>query len=134
MLMRTHVQLFERMCNRIQRNMQARNSHALLISDEGKSFDSLVRRMRRYNPIPGRFGGRLERPLDRIVEDLVYRKSDRSLFIQAADFCAFSLLRFESPTPKIERLGLAEAFLTLDRVLEKRAFGADPRKLGIVRA
>lgn len=130
---RQELQLFERMCNRIQRNMAVRNSHAMLISDEGKSFDGLVRRLRRFNPIPGRFGGLLERPLDRIIEDVVYRKSDRSLFIQAADFCAFSLLRMESPTPKIERMGLSDAFMSLERVLEKRAYGADPRRLGIVR-
>jgi hypothetical protein len=67
------------------------------------------------------------------VEDIVYRKSERSLFIQAADFCAFSLLRMETPTPKIERMGLADAFLVLERVLEKRAYSADPRRLGIVR-
>lgn len=131
---RNEFQLFERMCNRIQRNMAARNSHAMLISDEGKNFDGLVRRMRRFNPITGRFGGVLDRPLDRVIEDVVYRKSDRSLFIQAADFCAYSLLRFETPTPRIERAGLADTFLLLDRVLEKRAYGADPRRLGIVRA
>ena len=128
------LQLFERMCNRIQTNMTARDSHAMLISDEGKNFDGLVRRLRRYNPIPGRYGGTLARPLDRIIEDVVYRDSQKSLFIQAADFCAFSLLRFESPTPKIERLGLAEAFLILEGALEKRAYAADPRRLGIVRA
>ena len=125
--------LFERLCNRVQRNMAARNSHAILISDEGKNFDGLVRKLRRHNPIQGRYGRLLDRPLDRIIEDIVYRKSDRSLFIQAADFCAFSLLRFEAPTPKIERMGLANAFLSLERVLEKRAYGADPRRLGIVR-
>lgn len=127
------LRLFERLCNRLQRNMAVRNSHAILISDEGKSFDGLVRRMRRFNPITGRFGGVLDRPLDRIVEDLVYRKSERSLFIQAADFCAYSLLRFEGPTPRIERMGLQDSFMLLERVLEKRAFGADPRKLGIIR-
>lgn len=127
------LMLFERLCNRIQRNMQVRDSRAMLISDEGKNFDSLVRRLRRYNPIPGKFGGTLARPLDRIIEDVVYRDSKKSLFIQAADFCAFSLLRFESPTPKIEKLGLADSFLALDHVLEKRAFGGDPRKLGIIR-
>lgn len=125
--------LFERLCNRIQRNMRAQQSRALIISDEGKNFDAMVRRMRRYNPIPGRFGGVLHRPLDRIIEDLVYRKSDKSLFIQAADFCAFSLLRMEAPTPSIERRGLADAFMILEPVLEKRAYAADPRRLGIIR-
>jgi hypothetical protein len=130
---RAEHQLFERLCNRVQRNMAVRNSHALLISDEGKNFDGLVRRMRRFNRIPGRFGGVLDRPLDRIIEDLVYRNSERSLFIQAADFCAFSLLRMENPTPKIERLGLTDSFMLLERVLEKRAYRGDPRGLGVIR-
>lgn len=126
-------QLFERLCNRIQANMVAQDSRALIISDEGKNFDQQVRRMRRYNPIQGRYGGVLHRPLDRIVEDLVYRKSDRSLFIQAADFCAFSLLRMEAPTRLVERLGLADAFMSLEPILEKRAYARDPRGLGIIR-
>jgi Protein of unknown function (DUF3800) len=126
--------LFERLCNRIQRNMQAKQSRAILISDEGKNYDGLVRKLRRFNPISGQFGGTLQRPLDRIIEDLVYRKSDRSLFIQAADFCAFSLLRMEAPTPAIIRQGLEHAFLMLEPVLVKKAFAKDPRGLGIVRS
>jgi hypothetical protein len=126
--------LFERLCNRVQRNMQNRDSRAMIISDEGKNFDPIVRKMRRHNPITGRFGGVLNRPLDRIVEDLVYRKSDRSYFIQAADFCAFSLLRMESPTPAILRHELSNAFMMLEPVLEKRAYSSDPRRLGIIRA
>jgi hypothetical protein len=125
--------LFERLCNRIQTNMAKQKSRAIIISDEGKSYDSLVRRLRRYNPIPSRFGGVVHCPLDRIVEDLVYRKSERSLFIQAADFCAFSLLRMESPTPAMLKRGLQDAFLLLKPALERRAYAKDPRKLGIIR-
>jgi len=126
--------LFERLCNRLQRNMVARDSRAMIISDEGKNFDSLVRRMRRHNFIQGRYGGVLERPLNRIIEDPVYRHSDRSYFIQAADFCAFSLLRMEAPTPSIRARGLDDAFMELRPVLETRAYGRDPRGLGIIRA
>lgn len=133
-LRRNDELLFERLCNRIQENMRRRDSRALIISDEGKNYDGLVRRMRRHNPITGRFGGVLSRPIDRIIEDLVYRKSERSLFIQAADFCAFSLLRMENPTPSIIQRGLQNAFLILDPVLVKQAYGGDPRRLGIIRS
>jgi hypothetical protein len=126
--------LFERLCNRIQTNMAKQKSRAIIISDEGKSYDSLVRRMRRYNPIPRRWGGGVVHcPLDRIVEDLVYRKSERSLFIQAADFCAYALLRMESPTQAIITRGLQNAFMELKPALERRAYAKDPRKLGIIR-
>jgi hypothetical protein len=114
--------------------MVAQNSRAIIISDEGKSFDSLTRRMRRHYLVQGRYGGVLQRPLDRIIEDPVYRKSERSLFIQAADFCAFSLLRMESPTPAYQGHGLEDAFMELRPVLETRAFGNDPRGLGLIRA
>lgn len=125
--------LFERLCNRLQTNMQKQKSRAIIISDEGKNYDGLVRKLRRHNPIPSRFGGVVHCPLDRIIEDIVYRKSERSLFIQAADFCAYSLLRMESPTPAILTRGLQDAFLELEPALEKRAYAKDPRKLGIIR-
>jgi hypothetical protein len=72
-------------------------------------------------------------PLDRIVEDIWYKDSAASFFVQAADFCAFSLLRFESPTPNVRRHGLQDAFRILDRALVKRAFAGDPKRLGIIR-
>lgn len=126
--------LLERLCSRLQVNMAAQDSRAMIISDEGKSFDSMTRRMRRHYLVQGRYGGLLQRPLDRIIEDPVYRKSERSLFIQAADFCAFSLLRMEAPTEAIRRHNLQDAFMELRPILETRAFAGDPRGLGIIRA
>jgi hypothetical protein len=49
--------LFERMLNRIQVFLTKAGSRAIIISDEGKNYDSLLRKMRRYNFIPSRFGG-----------------------------------------------------------------------------
>ena len=73
-------------------------------------------------------------PAEKVVEDIVYRDSRRSLFIQAADFSAFSLLRFEAPTAKAVTMGFDQSFMRLEPVLFKRAFAADPKKLGIIRA
>ena len=95
---------FERLLNRINRTMQARNSYAHLICDEGKErqYTALVRRMRVHNHIPSRFGtwddGSLTKniPLDRIIEDPQFKESHRSYFIQHADFMAFGLLRRKS--------------------------------------
>lgn len=124
--------LFERLLNRIHINMTAKESHALIISDEGKNYDFMLRRLRRVNFVS--FRGRPARndPLNRIVEDISYRDSARSYFIQAADFSAFSLLRFKHPTPNIEKYGLAQAFRILDRALVKNANYQDP--LGIIYA
>jgi len=132
--------LFERLLNRIDRNMTKAGSRAFLISDEGKSYDAILRRVRRFNYIPSRFGNwgggasSKNLPISRIIEDLNYRNSARSYFVQAADFCAFSLLRFEAPTPKIKKYGLDQSFRILEPIMVKVAFGRDPRKLGIIRA
>jgi hypothetical protein len=110
----------------------------MLVSDEGKDFTPLIRRMRRSNSIPtvhGSWGGAVARnkPVDRIVEDIVYRDSKHSTFIQLADLCAFSLLRFERPTPRTVAAGLEAAFRRLDPVVVKQAFTKDPKGLGIIR-
>jgi len=111
----------------------------MLISDEGKNFNYLVRRMRRYNPVTSRFGvwgsgaTVMNRPITRVVEDIVYRDSRHSQFIQLADFCAFSLLRFENPIASRTRYGLDKSFLRLQPRLQTNAFGKDPRGLGIIR-
>ena len=96
---------FSYLLNRIQKNMQVAGSQAIIFCDEGKSYDSLRRRQGQYNYIPsahGRWpGGRTSKniPIDRIIEDIVYRNSAKSIFIQAADACAYALLRRERPIP-----------------------------------
>ena len=129
--------VFERMLNRIQKNMEVKNSHAMIISDEGKDYDKLLRKMRRYNPIPSAYGtwasGSATQNIktDRIVEDIVYRDSANSLLIQAADACAFSFLRKEQPTAVLTGLNIHTAFDLLDPILEKKASKYDPK--GIIR-
>ncbi|HKS79911.1 MAG TPA: hypothetical protein VJR23_00265 [Candidatus Acidoferrales bacterium] len=44
--------LFERMLNRINRTMQAWDSKCILVSDQGKDYSKLMRKMRVHNPIP----------------------------------------------------------------------------------
>lgn len=130
---------FQFLLQRIENNMQKRNSRCIIFSDEGKSYDSIRRRMSHFNYIPSRFGawqdGRSSKNLvsDHIVEDLVYRDSARSIFIQAADACAYALLRSERSLPSKDKLGLNLSFSILDRILVKQAFSNDPRRLGIIR-
>lgn len=136
----TEDELFKRLIQRIENTAKHRGSHALIISDEGKNYDHLLRKMRRHNYIPSAIGAwsggfaSKNIPAEHVIEDIVYRDSKRSLFIQAADFCAFSLLRFEDPTPKAISMGFDKAFMRLEPALLKVAFKADPRKLGIIRA
>lgn len=130
---------FERLLNRINRTMQARNSYAHLICDEGKEqqYIALVRRMRVHNFIPSRFGSwdngspAKNIPLDRVIEDPQFKASHRSYFIQQADFMAFGLLRREIPTPPIRRYGAHKSFDQMDDCLEKSCNRNDSK--GIIR-
>lgn len=131
--------LFQRLIQRMHNKVHKRGSHAIIVSDNGKNYDGLLRRMRRFNPVPSAFGGwptgsfTKDIPADRVLEDIVYRDSSKSHFIQAADFCAFSLLPYEAPTVKAVSYGYNRSFDILRPVLFTEAFKKDPRKLGIIR-
>jgi len=131
---------FEWLINRINRTLQAWDSRAVLICDEGKeaAYTRLCRRMHVYNPIPSRYGvwldtGEVQRniPIDRIIEDPFFKPSDQSYFIQCVDFCAYALLRRERPIPSKTKYGLDQAFSLLSNCLVKEATRRDPD--GIIR-
>lgn len=131
---------FERLLNRINRTMVAWDSFALLICDEGKEaqYTHLVRKMSVHNPIPSRFGvwkdtgkGYKNIPIDRILEDPFFKQSDKSYFIQMADWCAYALLQRERPIASRKRYGLHKSFERLAPICVLVANRKDP--LGIVR-
>ena len=139
------VRAFERLLNRINRTAQARaehqgyGGHVLVICDQGKeaAYTRLVRKMGVYNPIPSQLGewpeGTLTRniPIERILEDPVFKASERSYFIQLADFCAYALLRREQPLPSKSQFGIDQAFGLLSAILAREATQYDPE--GILR-
>lgn len=130
---------FERLLNRLNRTMEARKSYAHLICDEGKEhqYTRLVRKMRVHNFIPSRYGtwdGAAKTkniPLERIIEDPHFKKSENCYFIQHVDFTAFALLRREKPTPRIRRHGTHKSFDVLDDCLETVCNPRDPK--GVIR-
>lgn len=132
-----HETVFRNLITRIDTNMRKAGSLALLICDEGKDYNAMLRRMRRYNPIPSRYGAWEDGspykniPVDHVIEDINYRDSKHSLFVQAADFCAYSLHRYENPLPSKSKIGVAESFRLLEPALVKAANGKDP--YGIIR-
>jgi uncharacterized protein DUF3800 len=131
--------IFERLMNRINKNMERSGSNAIIIHDEGKDYTGLVRRMCVYNPIQSQYGvwgdGSVYKniPLNHILEDIVFRNSADSYFIQLADFCAFALFRCEHPLASRMKYGLETAFDELHGICIPQCFRADPRKLGIIR-
>jgi hypothetical protein len=130
---------FEWLLNRVNRTMEAWDSHAILICDKGKeiAYSRLRRRMGVYNPIPSRFGhwdiGTTTKniPIERILEDPFFKNSEQSYFIQLVDFCAYSLLRRERPIPSKTKYGLDKAFELLSPILVREACSYDPE--GIIR-
>jgi hypothetical protein len=128
---------FDWLLSRIQMNMTKAGSQAIIFCDEGKSYDSIRRKLGKHNFIPSKMGdwgdGKASKnfPTDRILEDIVYRDSAKSILVQAADACAYALLRRERPIPTKTALGLDKSFYILERILVKAAFGKDP--MGIIR-
>jgi hypothetical protein len=132
--------LFERLMNRINTNMRKSGSNAIIIHDEGKDFTSLVRKLCVYNPIQSQYGvwpggnAYKNMPLSQILEDIVFRNSEDSFFIQLADFCAYALFRSEYPLASKRKYQLETAFDELHPICIPQCFGKDPRKLGIIRS
>lgn len=131
---------FERLLNRINRTMEEWNNHAMLICDEGKEaeYTRLVRKMSVYNPIPSRFGlwqdtGQPTKniTLSKIIEDPIFKESDKSYFVQMADFCAYGLLRREQHLASKNKYGIHQAFDELKKVAVRACNLRDP--MGIIR-
>jgi Protein of unknown function (DUF3800) len=131
--------IFERLMNRINTNMQKAGSNAIIVHDEGKDYTKLVRKMGVYNPIQSKYGhwgdGKQFKniPLDHILEDIFFRKSHESTFIQMADFCAYALFRNEYPLASKTKYKLDTAFDELHSICVPQCFAKDHRHLGIIR-
>ena len=91
-----------------------------------------------FNPIPSMFGRwptGLTRNviIDRLIDDLFYRRAKESYFIQIVDFCAYALLRSEKHLASKNALNIHQAFDVLAPICQVQCFKSDPRKLGIIR-
>ncbi|HYK89285.1 MAG TPA: DUF3800 domain-containing protein [Acidobacteriota bacterium] len=131
------IQRFENTANhRNFRGPANPDERGMLFPDntENKKITDLLRRMRRYNPIPNQpfFGpGYRNIGISKIIEDPSFRDSSHSYFIQAADLVAFLLYQYLAPSAYFRKKGATGYFKVLDPVLCKVASQADP--YGIVR-
>ena len=83
---RYEERILERLLNRLNRACREWGSYAVCVSDEGKDYAKLTRRMGVFNPIPSMYGGWREGltkniVLDRLVDDFFYCQSHKSYFI-----------------------------------------------------
>jgi hypothetical protein len=138
---KNHQTLFNWMLTRINNTLKANNAFGILICDEGNENEltSIVRKMKKENYIPDRLdcygfnGGKRNLPLERIIEDPLFKTSKSSYFIQLSDMIAFSLLRNEKPIAGSTQSKVQAAFDQLDQSLVKIAFKSDRRRKGIIR-
>lgn len=127
----------ERLITRIHRTMQTWDSYATLIMDEGKEAETtrLLRKMGVFNPVPVYIAPGLTQTqnlaVHRILEDPVFKPSERSYFVQMADFVAYALLRRESRLPSKDAYGYHECFDMLTHVVAREASLTDP--MGVIR-
>ncbi len=78
---------------------------------DDKKLTLLLRRMRRYNPIPSKieYGPGLRNTvMTKIIEDPNFRDSGHSYFLQAADLAAFLLYQRYAPSDLLRRPILGE--------------------------
>jgi len=101
---------------------------------DDKKLMILLRKMRRYNPVPSRpeYGmGYRNLPLGKIIEDPNFRRSDHSYFIQAVDLVAFLLYQQEAPSAYMKKKSAHNYFKKLSPVFCRVASPGDPQ--GVVR-
>ena len=130
----------DRLLNRINASVKTAGRHAFLIFDEGKErmITRAYRRLRIFNPVPSRYerweeGERTRNiPVENLIGGPAFRSSDSDNLLQMADLIAHALLKQEEePVPRVENLGIADAFSILDKALNRRASRRDHQ--GIVR-
>ena len=96
-------------------------------------LNRLLRRMRRYNPIPNqaKYGqGYRDLQLKSIIEDPIHRISASTYFIQAVDTIAFLLYQSGVPSAYMKKRGGKNYFRRLEPILCK--FANLDHRLGIV--
>lgn len=127
---------------KIAERLNIYRARATIIADEGRENEitKALRRMHVFNYIPSQYGGwaggksAKNITTDRIIEDPIFKLSERSYFIQLADCVAYALLKREVwPTPKVKKYGIDKMF---DETVASVCFvKASPRdSLGIVRS
>lgn len=130
------IQRFENtLCHNNFRGPRNSDDKELLVADNTdiKKLVTLVRQMRRFNPIPNNpthSPGYRDLAVKNLIDDPNFRDSKDSYFIQAADTIAFLLYQRIYPCRYIKKKAAQNYFLRLDPILCKVASSKDP--LGIV--
>lgn len=107
------------------------DDRGMVLPDMGevKKVTEVLRKMRRYNPIPNQpphGPGYRNLLISNLIEDPYFKDSRHSYFIQAADLAAFLLYQRLTPSSYAKMKSLDKYFSRLSGVLCRVASGADP--------
>ena len=99
------------------------DERGLLIPDatDDKKLTTLMRKMRRHNPIPSQSQGARNILLQSVIEDPFLKDSEKSLFVQAADLSAYLLYQHLNPSSYIKKKSGQNYFNRLEPILCKVA-------------
>lgn len=98
---------------------------------DGQKLQKIMRRKRRYNPIPNmQNNGFRDQPVDNIIEDPLMKNSSTSLYIQMVDVIAYCARQLYEPNNYMKKKGAANFYAKLDNVLNKHVSLKHP--LGII--
>lgn len=124
---------WNRLVQRYDNFLKANKDNGIVITDhtDETMIRKLIRRMRRYNPIPSKFKGTRNLVTDSILEDPFMRDSKHSYIIQAVDAVCHVLYRKEYPKGSLKKYQMEQYFDLLEPVLLKEAAINDT--LGVVR-
>lgn len=126
---------FGRLINAYNSFLTGTADEGIIIADESneKSLRTLIRKLRVYNPLMSDQTGEMcNAKIDRVIEDIFFRKSDSSYFIQTADVIAYLLKNKEFPKGSGQKYNLDRLFSYLEPILFKQVSGADD--YGIMRS
>jgi hypothetical protein len=132
---RTLIQRFENTVRyRNFRGPMNTDDRAMLFPDntDNERLRKLLRKLRAYNPVPNSGGaGYRNLRMMQIIEDPVFRDSEHSYFVQAADLAAFLLYQELAPNAYMRKKSGQNYFQRLSPILCTVASATDLR--GIVR-
>lgn len=125
---------WETMINRFENTLKNKNfpspfrheEKGLILSDntDGEKLIKLLRRMRRFNPVPNRAdlydGGFRDLKVEYIIEDPVFRDSARSYIHQMTDVVAYFCRQKFEPNAYLKKKGAVNYYDNLGNVLNTK--------------
>jgi len=135
---KTFIQRFENTLSHNNfRGPQNPDDRGVILSDntDGEKLTKLLRKMRRFNPIPhdksmGYSVGTRNVPLEKIIEDPVFRDSAHSFFHQIVDVIAYCAKQKYEPNRYMRQKGGSNFYERLQPILVTEASRKNP--LGVV--